>query len=123
VFDGSTQPPSNIQAYPGKIRVVGYSTFDQVMRNGIKKGFDVQIDYPVGVPAAFPCRRDRVERRTAGPIAIGVRMELRFHQRLQGHLDDCLRHAIGNGRNAEGTRAAIPLRYLDEPHGRWIIRT
>jgi hypothetical protein len=50
-------------------------------------------------------------------------VELRFHQRLQDHLDDGLRHPIGNGRYAERTRAAIILRYLDEPHGRRMVRT
>ena len=49
-------------------------------------------------------------------------MEPRLHQRLQDHLDDRLRHAVGNGRNAERPRAAVVLRYLDEPHGRRMIR-
>ena len=49
-------------------------------------------------------------------------MEPRLHLGLQDHLDDRLRHAVGNGRNAERARAAVRLRYLDEPHGRRMIR-
>src|SRR5208337_12068 len=51
-----------------------------------------------------------VKRRTARSIAVGVRMEPRLHQRLQDHLDDRLRHAVGNGRNAERPRAAVVRR-------------
>src|SRR5208337_4951691 len=109
-FDRGAQPPSNIQTDPSQVRVVGHGAFDEVMGNGIKEGFDVQIDDPVGRPAPFPRRPDRVKRRTARSIAVGVRMEPRLHQRLQDHLDDRLRHAVGNGRNAERPRAAVVRR-------------
>ena len=122
MLDGGAQPPPNIQLHPGQVRVVGHGPLDQVMRHGIKEGFDVQIDDPVGPPAALPRRPHRVERRPAGSIAIGVRVEVWFHQRLQDHLHDRLRHAIGHGRYAEGARAARCLRYLDEPHGRRMVR-
>jgi hypothetical protein len=59
-------------------------------------------DDPVGDQTAFPGHPDCVERRTAGSIAIGVGVELWFHLRLQDHLDDCLRHAIGDGRDLCG---------------------
>jgi hypothetical protein len=49
-------------------------------------------------------------------------MEPWLHQWLQDHLHHRLCHAIGNGRNAERACAAVVLRYLDEPHGRWVIR-
>jgi hypothetical protein len=101
---------------------VGYGTFDEIMRNGIKEGSDIQIDDPVSLPAAFPCHAYRIKRRTSGSIAVGVAVEHGFHQRLQDHLGDRLRHAIGNSRNAEWARAARFLRYLDEPHGWWMIR-
>jgi hypothetical protein len=44
-------------------------------------------------------------------------VEHRFHHGLHDHLDHRLRHAVGKGRNAERARAALVLRYLDEPHG------
>jgi hypothetical protein len=37
--------------HPGKIRVVRYGPFDQIVRDGIKKGLDVQIYDPIELPA------------------------------------------------------------------------
>jgi hypothetical protein len=106
-LDRRTQPPADVKTYPGQIRVMSHGTFNEIMRNGIKEGFDVQIYDPVVFPAAPPCHANRVERRAARPIAVGVRVKQRFHCRLQHHLCDRLRYAIGNGRNAEWTRAAL----------------
>ena len=121
-LNGSAKPPPNVQPYPGQISVMCNGTFDQIMRNGIKECSDVQIDHPIELPAAFPCHSDRIERRTTGPIAIGIRVELRFHRRLQDHLHDRLRHAIGDRRDAERSHAAPVLGDLDEPHRRRMIR-
>src|SRR5271165_1034418 len=52
-FNRGAQPPPNIQADPSQIRAVGQGTLDEVMRNGIKEGSDVQIDHPVAVPAPY----------------------------------------------------------------------
>src|SRR5215813_3987854 len=117
-LDRGTQPPAHVQPYPGEFSMVRHGTFDEVMRNGIKKCFDVQIDHPVDAPTAFPRHCHRVKRGPLRSIAIGVRVETRLHQWLQHHLHDRLRHTVGNGRNAEWARAAVVLRYLDEPHGR-----
>jgi hypothetical protein len=38
--------------------------------------------------------------RLARSIAIGVRMEVRFHLGFQHHLDDHLGHAVSDGGNA-----------------------
>ena len=119
---GSTKPPPNVQSDPGKVRVMCHGPLDQIMRNGIKEGFDIQIDDPVGAPASLPRHAHRVERRPAGSIAVRIRVEMRFHLWFQNHLHDRLRHAIGNRRNAEWARAATVLRYLDEPHGRREVR-
>ena len=92
---GSTKPPRNIQLHPWAFGVVCHSTLGQVMWNGIKESFDIQVNDPVCVPAALPCNTNRIERRLAGPIAVRVRMELRFHQRLQHHLH----HGLCNARS------------------------
>ena len=66
------------------------------------------------------------ERQHVNHLALPVDTLEEFdaaHQRLKDHLGDRLRHAIGNSRNAEWARAASVLRYLDEPHGRWMIRS
>ena len=55
--------------------MVCHSTLNQVMRNGIKECFDVQIDNPVSVPdSAAPADADCVERRLPGAIAVRVGM-------------------------------------------------
>jgi hypothetical protein len=36
-LDRGTKPPADIQLHPGKIRVVRYGPFDQIVRDGIKK--------------------------------------------------------------------------------------
>jgi hypothetical protein len=38
--DRGTQPPADIQLYPGKISVVGYGLFDQIVRDGIIGRYD-----------------------------------------------------------------------------------
>jgi hypothetical protein len=44
-----------------------------------------------------------------------------LHDRVQDHLRYRLRHAIGNGWNAEGARATVVFLDLDEPHGRRMV--
>ena len=95
-----------------------YGPFDQVMRDGIKKGFDVQIYDPIEYPASFPRHSHRVKRRTTWTIAVGIWVENRLHLWFQHHLRNRLRHAIGDRRNAERPFAASVLLYLDKPHGR-----
>src|SRR5208337_2434714 len=46
-FDRGAQPPSNVETNPSQIRVAGHGAFDEVVRNGIKERFDVQIYNPV----------------------------------------------------------------------------
>src|SRR5882672_6011986 len=123
LLHGSTKPPRNIQPQPWAVGVVCHSTLNQVMWNGIKERFDVQINDPVSIPAALSRHPHSVECRLPGPIAVRVRMELRFHQRLQHHLHHGLCDAIADSWNAKRALAAVILRYLHEPHRRRKIRT
>jgi len=52
-LDRGTQPPANVQLEPGKVSVVRYGPFDQIVRDGIKKGFDIQIYNPIKLPASL----------------------------------------------------------------------
>lgn len=65
-FDRGAQPPSNVETNPGQIRVAGHGALDEVVRNGIKERFDVQIDDPVDLPPAFPRHPDRLEAERPG---------------------------------------------------------
>jgi hypothetical protein len=118
----STQPPRNVQPDPRDVGVTRHGALDQIMRDGIKETFDVQVDDPVGVPAPLPRHPHRVERRLPRSIAVRVGVEVQVHHRLEHHLHHGLCNAIGYGWNAQRARAAAFLLNLDEPHRRWKIR-
>jgi len=80
--------------------------------------FDVDVEHPVVAPTALTSLAYSVDRRSAGPIAIRVRVEHRLQIRLQvapgGHrrrqLRRCLagglaRRPIGAGRHRPGSDA------------------
>ena len=101
---------------------MGHGPLDQVMRNGIKESFDVQIDDPVGVPAALPRHPHRVERRLAGSVAIRVGVEVRIH-----HGSSTIFTTVCATRSAtvgmpRGRVPPLSFVNLDEPHGRRKVR-
>ncbi len=53
------------------------------MIDRVEDGLDVQIDNPRRAPAPLPRRPDRVDRRSTGPVSIGVPVKPRFQQRLE----------------------------------------
>ena len=69
-------------------------------RNTVEEFLDVQVEHPVGFPAALPAYAHRVQRRAARPVTIGVVVEDRLDPRLEllGH--HRLRHPVGDGRYA-----------------------
>src|SRR5499426_4404237 len=44
-----------------------------------QEGLNIKIKDPVTTPASLPCHADRIERRFAGPVSIGSRVELWLH--------------------------------------------
>ena len=100
---------------PSKISVVGHGTLDEIMRNRIKERSDIQIDDPVGFPASLSRHAYRIECRAAGSIAVGVGVEMRFHQWLQDHLGDRLPYAIGNGWHTPSELHSIATGLWDPP--------
>src|SRR3954453_23739949 len=67
---------------------------------------------------ALPRHADRIERRFAGPVSVGIRVELWFHQRFQVPFDHHLGDAISYRGDPQRARLAIALRYVAPPH-RW----
>jgi hypothetical protein len=57
-------------------------------------------------------------RRSARPIAIGIRVEHRFHERLQVQLGDRLSDAVSDRGHAEHPHTGSRLRYLNRPDRR-----
>jgi len=59
--------------------VLAHSPHQQVRFDAIKESLDIEIKNPVVTPASLPCHADRIERRFAGPVSIGIRVELWLH--------------------------------------------
>lgn len=89
------------------------------MWHAVEELFDVQIEDPVSLPAAFPASCHRIQRRPLRPVAIGIRMENGLHPGLQMHGHHRLSDAIGDGRNTEQTNPiAMRLRDFHTQHRR-----
>jgi hypothetical protein len=104
--------------------VVGDRLEHEVVGHGVEERPDVDVDHPVAAPAPLPAHPDRVQRGPLRPIAVGVRMEHRFHGRFQIHPDDRLRDPIGHGRHPQNANPrASGLRDLHRFHRRREVAT
>src|SRR3712207_6053323 len=93
-------------------------THDEGMVQIVEETLNIEVDAPVIPPAPLPCCRDCIQRRLSGSVAIGVRMEVWFHLRLQIQLDDHLGHSVRHGGNTELSLASISLRYRNSANWR-----
>ena len=57
---GGFQPPLDVEQDPALVSVVSHRFHQQVMRDAVEKGPDVEIDHPVLFPAALPGHGQRV---------------------------------------------------------------
>src|SRR5207247_434123 len=83
--------------------------------DAVEIGLYVDIEHPVIPPAALTGLAHGIDRRSTGPIAVGVGVEHRFQTRLQVPTGDLLSDAIGDRRDAQRARATICLRDLGPP--------
>ena len=89
---------------------------DQVPPHAVEELPDVQVDHPVALPAALPACRHRVQRRLAGPVPVGVRVEHRFHRLLQPGRGHGLRDPVRDSRHPEHAGpSAMRLRVSPPP--------
>ena len=98
--------------------MLAHRPHQQIRIDAVEEGLDVEINDPRVAPAALPRRSDRIERRFAGPVSIGVVVEPGLHQRLEEPFDHHLGDAVGNRGNPQRPRLAVTLRYVDPPHRR-----
>ena len=89
--------------------VLAHRPHQQFRLDAVKEGLDIEIKNPVMTPASLPRRADRIERRFAGPVSIGIRVELWFRQRFQMPFDHHLGDAIRDRGNSQRARLAITL--------------
>src|SRR5580704_13908912 len=78
----------------------------------------VDIEHPVIPPAALTGLAHGIDRRSTGPVAVGVGVKHRFQTRLQVPTGDLLSDAIRDRRDAQRSRATVCLRNIDPPHRR-----
>ncbi len=117
-FHLGLQPALDIQQHPAFLRVPAQRSHHQVVIDVIEETLDVQVQDPVGAPAALPRLPDRLQRRLARSLPIGVWMQHTLLVRLRDLLDHHLGHPVCHRRYPERTKPVAPLRYLDSLHGR-----
>src|SRR6266705_6496494 len=86
------------------------------MIHAVEEFLDVQINYPVLLPAASPTRPHRIQRGSPRPVTIGVGVEFWFHSFLQLHVYHRLRDSVRDGGHAEDPHPAMRFRYFHRPH-------
>ena len=114
---GGTEPPCDVEQNPALVGVVSNRLQQQIMRNAVEEGPDVQIDHPV-LPPTTPTRHShRVEGGTAPTVAVAVGVEDRLKLVFQQHRCRGLGDPVGHTRHAEhpDPRPMI-FRYLHRPH-------
>ena len=77
------EPPLNVQQDPAQVGVMSYRLQHQLPGDAVEERPDIQIQNPVIPPAALPAHPQRLMRRTARPIPIGILVEHRLHVGLQ----------------------------------------
>ena len=90
----------------------------QLPIDAVEEALDVEIENPIVAPAALACLAHGINRRFAGPVAVGVVVEHRLQDRLQIATGNLLGDAVGNRWNAQRSRPAISLRNIDPQHRR-----
>jgi site-specific DNA recombinase len=97
LLQGHGEPSPHIQQQPafGADRL--HSLDDQLPGDAVEEFLDVTVDRPVISPASLPAHRDRVLRRAARPVPIGIGVEPRLRPRFQIGGRDRHRHPVGDG--------------------------
>ena len=113
------EPPFHIQHDPREVGVGLDRLDDEVPADAVEKLPDIQIDYPVVLPAAPPACRDRVQCGPPRPVTIGVGMESRLGPRFQPPGDHRLGDPIGHGGHPQNSGAlAMRFRYFHRAYRR-----
>ena len=97
---------------------MSHSLHHQLVIQTSKEILDIKIDDPIHCQASLPGFAHCVQCRLARTIAVGVRMEYGFHQRIQDHLGHHLRNAIRYRRYPQGAHLPIPFGNLYQSHRR-----
>ena len=84
------QPALDVEQHPRAVRMTTDRLEHQLPIDAVEIGFYVEIEHPVVAPAALTSLAHGIDRRSTGPVAIGVGMKHRFQTRLQIATDNFL---------------------------------
>src|SRR5262249_53442700 len=73
-----SEPALNIEQHPRAVGMFTDRPHQQMVLDAVEEGLDVQVQNPCVTPAALAGYSNRFERRFAGPVSIGVVVELGF---------------------------------------------
>src|SRR5260370_27128082 len=79
----SLQPALNVEQHPRTVRMPTDRPEHQLPIDAVEVSFDVDVEHPVVSPAALTGLAHPIDRRSAGPVAIGVGVEHRLQPWLQ----------------------------------------
>src|SRR4029077_2325606 len=94
---------------------------EQLPVDTVEEGAYIEIEHPVAAPATLASLAHGIDRRFAGPVAIGVGVEHRLQTRLQIATGNFLGDAVGDRWNAQWARTTICLRNFYSSHWRWKV--
>src|SRR3954471_2073069 len=91
----------------------------QIRLDTVKEGLDLDVEIKGVAPASLPRDAHSIERRFAGPVSIGVVMEMRLHEWLQNPVDPPLGDSVGDRWNPKRPRSSsLSLRDVNPSHRR-----
>src|SRR6476661_1084084 len=72
---GRLQPALDVEQHPRAVRMTTNRREHQPPVDAVEEALDVEIEHPVVAPTALTSRAHGIDRRLAGPVAVGVGME------------------------------------------------
>src|SRR4051812_6314335 len=117
-LDRSPQPALNVEKHPRAVRMMTNRLEQQLSIDAVEVALDVDIEPPCKPPAALTGLLEGIDRRSAGAVPIGVRVEAGPQDRLQVLFDDFLGNSVANRWNAQRPGPSIALGKVNPPH-RW----
>src|ERR1700751_2623561 len=88
------QPALDVEPHPRAVRMMTDRLEQQLPIDTVEVTFDVDVEHPVVAPAALTSLAYGIDRRSAGPVAVGLGVEHRLQIRLQVASGDLLGNTV-----------------------------
>ena len=103
------QPALDVEQHPRRVRMLTDGLEQKLPVDAVEEPLDVEVKHPVVAPAALTSSAHGVDRRFAGPVAVGVGVEHRLQDRLQVASDHLLGDAVPSHHSPLEYRPAAPV--------------